>query len=315
MCMWDDSRNLILKVIQKNISLAGNANLQELKDMRQRLFVIENDFARGETADETIFPVLDTLMCEACKEFSKSLVQLSNPQDASDFQKSMNDVSNSFDTIESNHRAASEDMKKPRERPVMGMGLHDDNPMRFDIEEALAMVGLDVLINSIVNTWGETVAVFTGEPTATYAAAVQEAKANYLTPLTGDKDIVIANTFAKANEANIGVAIAYPALKQSGGDVVLITNSPDGQVTHYLMGNFGRMTTTPLRIVTEIPPFVNHLIVYSEYPDIAGMGYIGESGRVLYMDNWDDVLRTLQQFHRDEVKVAVYPSSEIQYCA
>jgi len=221
----------------------------------------------------------------------------------------------SFDTIESNHRAASEDMKKPRERPVMGMGLHDDNPMRFDIEEALAMVGLDVLINSIVNTWGETVAVFTGEPTATYAAAVQEAKANYLTPLTGDKDIVIANTFAKANEANIGVAIAYPALKQSGGDVVLITNSPDGQVTHYLMGNFGRMTTTPLRIVTEIPPFVNHLIVYSEYPDIAGMGYIGESGRVLYMDNWDDVLRTLQQFHRDEVKVAVYPSSEIQYCA
>lgn len=220
----------------------------------------------------------------------------------------------SFEAIEHNHRAAIADMTKNRDKPVIGMGLYDSNPMCFDIKEALDMAGLDILINGIVNTWGETVTIFTGEPVTTYVAAVREAKANYLTPPTVDKDIVIANTFTKANEGAIGVAIAYSTLKHSGGDIVLINNCPDGQVVHYLLGNFGSMTTTPLRIPTEIPPFVNHLIIYSEYPDLAGMGYTEESDKVLYMNDWDDVLRTLQESHRDEVKVAVYPSADIQYC-
>ncbi len=221
----------------------------------------------------------------------------------------------SFETIESNHRALYRDAKEHRDHPIAGMGIFDDNTMRVDIEEAATLAGLDVLIDCIVNTWGETVAIFAGALVPTYAAAVSDAKVNYQTPRTKGEGIVIANTFAKANEAiMIGLGTGFSAVGPEGGDVVLIANAPDGQVTHYLMGSFGRTNWAKLRSLARIPRNVNHVIIYSEYPDLAGRGYIEESDKVLFMDRWDNVVQALQEFHGSEARVAVYPNADIQYC-
>ncbi len=221
----------------------------------------------------------------------------------------------SFESIESNHRKLIQAMTEQREKPVIGMGLFDHNPMRLDIEEAAILAGLDVLIDGIINTWGETVALFAGALAPTYAAAIQAAKAQYLTPRLAGKDIVIANTFAKASEGFIGVNIAYTAVNRSGGDIVLITNAPEGQVTHYLMGSFGKTTAAPLRTPARPPKFVNHLIIYSEYPDLAGRGFFEDSEKVLYLSDWAAVRQSLQEFHGDNANVAVFPSAELQYVA
>lgn len=221
----------------------------------------------------------------------------------------------SFETIEHNHRASIEDRREHQDRRIAGMGVFDPNPLRLAIEEAAILSGLDVMINCLVNMWGETVAIFAGALIPSYAAAIQEAKTHYLTPRPEGKDIVIANTFTKASEAFVGVNTPYLAVSREGGDVVLIANAPDGQVTHYLMGPFGKTTGGVLWSPLRIPRYVNHLIVYSEYPDIAGRGYFGESDKILFMNNWDAVLRILQEIHKAEVKVAIYPSADIQYCA
>ncbi|MBI4304082.1 MAG: DUF2088 domain-containing protein [Chloroflexi bacterium] len=222
----------------------------------------------------------------------------------------------SFETIEQNHKECYRSMREHREKPIAGMGLFDENPMRLDIEEAATLAGLDVLINSLFSIWGETVAVFAGALKPAYAAAVKEAKAHYLTPRLSGKDIVIANTFAKANEAFIGVGIAYGAVKrEGGGDVVLIANAPDGQVIHYLLGNFGETAATPLASPTRVPRYVNDLIIYSEYADCAGKDYYEKSRKVMCLDSWDAVLHTLQELHGSEARVAVYPCAEVQYCA
>lgn len=142
----------------------------------------------------------------------------------------------SLESIEAVHRLGIKAGREHPDKPVVGMGIFDDNPMRLDIEEAATLAGLDVKIDCIVNTWGETAAIFAGALIPAYAAAVQEAKAHYLTPRAEDKDIVIANTFAKANEAATGLMTAFPAVSSRGGDVVLICNAPEGQVTHYLLG-------------------------------------------------------------------------------
>lgn len=220
----------------------------------------------------------------------------------------------SVETIESLHRLGIKVGQEHPDKAVVGMGIFDDNPMRFDIEEAATLAGLDVKIDCIVNSRGKTVAIFAGALIPAYAAGVQEAKAHYLTPRAEGKDIVIANTFAKANEAAIGLITAFPAVSSKGGDVVLICNAPEGQVTHYLMGSFGKTIGGNLRLQIGLPPYVNHLIVYTEYPDIAGGGYFEESDKVLLMNHWDDVLQVLQQFHGDNTKVAVYPNADIQYC-
>ncbi|MCJ7777674.1 MAG: lactate racemase domain-containing protein, partial [Sedimentisphaerales bacterium] len=99
---------------------------------------------------------------------------------------------------------------------LSGMGALAVNPRRHDINEAVDMVGLDMIVNALVNTWGETVALFAGAPHPAYTAALEAAKKHYLTPLTKDNDIVIANTYAKANEAVSGLQIAIQSAKPGG---------------------------------------------------------------------------------------------------
>ena len=219
----------------------------------------------------------------------------------------------SFETIDHNHRAQRKDMSEHRDQPITGMGIFDNNPMHYDIDEAANLVGLDVLINCIVNMWGESVAMYAGAMEPAHAAAVQESKTHYLTPRVKGKDIVIANTFAKVNETFFGLGIAYPAVNTKGGDVVLIANAPEGQVTHYLLGPFGKTTWAKQHQRSEVPQHVNHLIVYNEYPH-PGSSWFDEDNKILYLDRWDDVLKLLQKSHGADTKVAVYPNAEIQYC-
>jgi nickel-dependent lactate racemase len=196
------------------------------------------------------------------------------------------------------------------------MGVFDNNPARQDADEAAALAGLDVKIDCLVNMWGETTAIFAGALGPAYAAAVDQARAHYRTPRTKDESIVICNTFAKANEGTmIGLDTAFNALNGRSGDVVVIANAPDGQVTHYLMGPFGQTSAGALRLQVRIPQHVNHVIIYSEYPDLAGRGYVEESDKVLFMNDWSQVVSVLRESHGDKAKVAVYPNAEIQYCA
>ncbi|MFC1872063.1 hypothetical protein ACFLYF_06695, partial [Chloroflexota bacterium] len=62
-----------------------------------------------------------------------------------------------------------------------------------------------------------------------------------------------------------------------------------------------------------IPPNIKHLILYTKYPDSAGMGFFEKSDKVLQMSDWDDTIRTLREFHGDKATVAMYPSADIQY--
>jgi nickel-dependent lactate racemase len=223
----------------------------------------------------------------------------------------------SFETTDWNHMMEVKSSLEHRDKPNVGMGIIDNNPMHYDIDEAANLVGLDVLINCIVNMWGKTVTVYAGAMEPAHAAAVQEGKTHYLTPRVEGKDIVIANNFAKANEAILGLGIAYPALNTAGGDVVLIANAPEGQVTHYLLGPFGKTTWAKQHqqsgVSQAVPQHVNHLIVYSEYPH-RGSSWFDEDDKILYLDRWDDVLKLLQKSHGADTKVAVYPNAAIQYC-
>ena len=197
---------------------------------------------------------------------------------------------------------------------VSGMGVVDDNPRRRDIDEAADIVGLDMKIDALVNMWGETVALFAGKPGPAYAAALEAARTHYLTPAASNKDIIIANTFAKANEFNSGLLIAFPSVTERGGDVVLIVNAPEGQATHYLMGPFGNTIAGQLKLQMKVPRNVNRLIIYNEYPELASRNYLEDTDRVVMLSVWADVITLLKQYQRNQAKVAVYPNADIQYC-
>jgi nickel-dependent lactate racemase len=198
---------------------------------------------------------------------------------------------------------------------ITGMGAIKDNPRRRDINEAAIMAGLDMKIDALVNGWGETVELFAGAPGPEYAAALEAAQKHYLTPSMKDGDVVIANTFAKANEAVSGLLVAFPSVRQEGGDVVLIANAPEGQMTHYLMGPFGNEIGGKLQLRMKIPGNVNRLIIYSEYPELASRNYLEDDGKVVMMHDWTDVKKLLEESHGPGTKAVVYPNADMQYCA
>ena len=204
----------------------------------------------------------------------------------------------SIESIESNH--------------ALPQGEHNTKSMRLDVEEAAKLAALDVVIECIVNQWGDTVAIFAGTETLAHEAAVKEARTHYICPKAEGKNIVIANAYAKVSESAIGFRKTVMSLhQQKGGSFVLITNAPNGQVAHYFAPNWGRTKRGKGKMPPPIPLNVNHLIVYNEYPDIAGLGFIGTPEKILQMSNWDDLIWTLKGFHDDNATVAVYPNSEI----
>ena len=206
----------------------------------------------------------------------------------------------SIQTVETNH--------------TLPPGDYETNSRRLDMEEAAKFAGLNFVIECLVNLWGDTAALFAGAETEAHEAAVQEARRHYLTPKAVDKDIVIANAYAKVMESAGSIKTAA-SLVQQGGSFVLISNSPEGQVVHFLGGVWGRTKTEggrkELRI--PIPPNVQRAIVFTEYSDLAGLGFFKSLEKVEQMTRWNDVIQTLQRVHGDHARVAVYPSADIVY--
>jgi nickel-dependent lactate racemase len=185
-----------------------------------------------------------------------------------------------------------------------------------DMEEAADLAGLDVNVECLVNEYGETISLFAGALRPAHEAAVEEAVGHYLTPKVKDKDIVIANTYAKITEWGLGMKAAA-SVKGSGGDFVLIANSPDGIVPHFLSlawgttigGEFWKMRSGG----RAIPENFHRLIVYSEYPEEAGMRWFEESPKLSQVTSWEVVLDMLREAHGDKAEVALYPSTELAH--
>jgi nickel-dependent lactate racemase len=196
---------------------------------------------------------------------------------------------------------------------ITGMGTMTNNPRRRDIDEMADIVGLDIIVNALVNTWGETVALFAGKPHPTYTVALEAAKKHYFTKQAREKDIVIVNSFAKVSEAVSALQVAFPSVKKQGGNVLLIANAMEGQGTHYLMGPFGNNIAGKLKLQKKVPSHVKRLIFFNEYPELAARHYLEDTDRVVMLDKWAEVLKLLKQDYDNQAKVAVYPNADIQY--
>ena len=193
------------------------------------------------------------------------------------------------------------------------MGKINNNDFRDDIDQAADLAKIDFGISVIVNEWGDSVSVYAGTLRASHARAVEEAKNHYRTPKVTGMDIVITNTYAKVNESNIGMGAALPAVSESGGDIVLIANAPEGQITHYLGSPFGKILAAK-RPQRGFPDNINNVIVFNEFPH-PGSSWFPEDKKIIYMTHWDDVIRFLTQSHGPGTKVAVFPDATNQYVA
>lgn len=219
-----------------------------------------------------------------------------------------------YETVVAHHGGTHEAWKEERRKQGLPSGGYvEGSPVTGDAVEMVKMAGLDMTVDCLVNLWGETAAIYAGALEPAYEKALEAAKSHYLSVNTGDNDIVIANAFDKAAEYSMAMSTAIPALKREGGDVVIITNSPSGQDIHYLFDSFGKTINGNLGRSMGVPPHVNNLIIYTEFPEMRILDRYIDRKKVHLMSDWDEVIRMLEKSHGAGTKAAVYPSADIQY--
>ncbi len=194
-----------------------------------------------------------------------------------------------------------------------GLGRHQNNILRRNIDEAAAMAEMDFKIDVIVNDRGAATAIFAGDMTAVHKKAVELAKEVYATrPRPGDKDLVIANAFAKANEMTIAVRLGAMALSNFSGTLAVIADSPEGQVVHYLLGRFGRSYGGRQHPVATVPESLD-LVIMAPHLEKTFGDWFSNPGQITWTRSWQETLDLLRKKFSANTRAAVLPNATMQY--
>ena len=195
---------------------------------------------------------------------------------------------------------------------TIGPGNYDQNVMRMDFEEACKLAGLDFTADALVNLKGEITALFTGDPVEEHREAVKLAKEVYATERVAELNVLVSNTFLKANEAFVAVPTALKSLGMGGGSLVMIMNSPMGQVVHYLMRSFGSDYGGRLFSARTLPPQFK-IIIVNPVKDMTCVDMFSYASAVTWAKTWGEARQALEKNHPDGARVAVYPDCTTQY--
>jgi nickel-dependent lactate racemase len=194
-----------------------------------------------------------------------------------------------------------------------GPGTGDQNILRKDIDEAARMAGLHFKIDAIVNERGQTTALFAGDFRQEHEEAVKLAREVYS---VGRRPqgcrLVIANAFVKANEMFIAARIGASALADGTGTVVIIADSPEGQIPHYLQRSFGRAHGGRQVSPTEIPPGVRIIVVAPQW-DATSTDWVKNPEVITRTRDWGETLSLLGREFGPGTRAAVLPEASIIY--
>jgi len=196
--------------------------------------------------------------------------------------------------------------------PSVGLGLHEGNVIYEDMEEAAKLVGLDVKVDALLNAKSEATNLFVGDPVVEFKEGVKAAVEHYVTKPSSDVDVVVANVPSKSNEATLAMWTGLMSLRD-GGTMVILADTPEGQVTHYLYGKFGVALGGKGWKPTEGHPKIRKIIVLSRYKEVDPLLPISSRWKMVWKRRWEDVLEEIKRNYKGEVKVAVYPCADIQY--
>ncbi len=192
----------------------------------------------------------------------------------------------------------------------------DDNIIRNDIDEAVRMIGVDFMINVLVNGRGQTVEVYAGDYTKYMPRALEAAKGLYRTrPMRNKRKVVILNVLLKANEAFVASLLGRLALHEEGGTVVIVTDSYTGQTIHYLTGSFGKYSKGNLYLTSRCPKNLRQLIILTENAEKASEDwFVSPEKGIVWTDNWEAVFREIEQeYPHGVIETAVFPNASVQY--
>ena len=186
--------------------------------------------------------------------------------------------------------------------------------VRDDAFQAARLMGLDYKIDVTLNGKARICALFAGDFEAEWAEAAKYASRHYRAEFVPDCDVVIANNYFKPAEASCAFTPEALASLKEGGSFIMSANSPFGPCVHYVYDTWGH--SRPGGIIYagcyNKTPAMKNAIIFAEH-SMLGMGdpwYIDKKSGAVYVEDWDSVLRIIDD--GGPKKVVVYPNAESQ---
>ena len=195
----------------------------------------------------------------------------------------------------------------------VGLGKVRNNPRRLDVEEAARIAGLDISVNVVVNHMKEILGVFVGDFVEAHRKGMIFANRVYGTENPGKFDLIVVNAFPIEESPEKALWTAQESLN-NGGDMVLIWQTNEGLLPHYLVGTFGSdyggrkwQKPGPLRL-----PRARNLFIYADTLSKQEQIWWGPKDKVLWFRDWTKLINSLKSRHRKGTRVAVYPYATLQ---
>lgn len=181
--------------------------------------------------------------------------------------------------------------------------LHGD---RFAMEEVAGKIGLNFIVNVVVNGGREIIGLFVGDFVKAHREGMRCAAEVYGVPSPEEADVIIANAYpfdVTLEESGKG---RWPLhMGKEGSTKVLITAGWEG-VGHHHLSLRGR-TRAKRREGIEgaefmlYSPVVGPREAYAVYPDC------------IFFDTWEKLMKEVVERHRGkDVRVVIYPYASVQ---
>jgi nickel-dependent lactate racemase len=196
---------------------------------------------------------------------------------------------------------------------TLGLGKFEGNVMYSEVADIAKMSGLQFKVDALINNRGQVTDLVVGDPLEEHLAGVELAKDHYGTPPAHGKDIVVVNAYAQYNEMGICMMMALTSVDFAKGTVVLVVDSPEGQVCHYLMRSFGKEYGGACYIKRGPVPETITGIVCTKYPDKTMNDWFASAESVTVTNDWKQTLPLLEEQYPGEASVAVIPDGTMQY--
>lgn len=194
-----------------------------------------------------------------------------------------------------------------------------DNAMRKNMEEIVGKVGLDFIVNVVLNDRMEVADAFAGHFVHSHRAACARAMESLKTELVENADVLVLSAYPKDTEySQIGTCFAVLGHHKTrcvkpGGTIVAMTAASEGAGFHSLFGPGMRLFSPH---DDNMPPMElrgTETLVFSDgVQRIDIRQFYRDEPPGVYGD-WNEVLRRLSEKYRGKTPlVAIYPMGAIQ---
>jgi len=212
----------------------------------------------------------------------------------------------SLRAIEANHIHVPEERANGR----AGYGIMANNVIRFDIEDATRIAGLDFKVDMVYNVDRKCLGLFAGDFVEAHRVGVEYAKEVLTTEPAQDADVVVANSYP----GEMGKASWAPnASLREGGTAVVIHHYVQGSIHHNVYGQFGKdygghLNRNQGRTPAKSPfPKAEKVIIVNRWHSKRDM-----NPSTTWVKEWPEALEMLKAEHGAHARVAVYPYCAIQ---